>query len=191
MLFGGHVDPRGPINDQEELVAWLASAARGGHATDSGLPGAPEHSAHRPVHGASAESLQGPLVLTPPRRTAPTVRLLAVRQLHRSSVHADPPWTGTPWRSVRAWDKFPVGDEIGELVQDEPGIRDRRRIPGMTRKRKPIRGLQPQASPKRTMENPDVPPLRSPSRRHDRHASLTRDHGSRGRCRPQAPASAA
>jgi len=32
----------------------------------------------------------------------------------------------------------------------------------MTRKRKPIRGLQPQASPKRTMEDPDVPPLRSP-----------------------------
>ncbi len=31
----------------------------------------------------------------------------------------------------------------------------------MTRKRKPIPGLQPQASPKRTMEDPDVPPLRS------------------------------
>jgi len=70
--------------------------------------------------------------------------------------------TGTPWRSVRAWDKFAVGNEIGELVQDEPRIRDRPRVPGMTRKRKPIRGLQPQASPKRTMEDPDVPPLRSP-----------------------------
>src|SRR6266446_5890250 len=33
----------------------------------------------------------------------------------------------------------------------------------MTGKRKPIRGLQPQASPKLTMEYPDVPPLRSPS----------------------------
>src|ERR1700730_9461306 len=30
MLFCGHVDPRGPINDQEELVAWLASAGQNG-----------------------------------------------------------------------------------------------------------------------------------------------------------------
>jgi hypothetical protein len=32
----------------------------------------------------------------------------------------------------------------------------------MTRKRKPIRALEPQASPNRTMEDPDVPPLRCP-----------------------------
>jgi len=85
--------------------------------------------------------------------------------------------TGTPWRSVRAWDKFPVGDEIGELVQDEPGIRDRPGIPGMTRKRKPIRGLQPQASPKRTMKDPDLPPLRSPPQARTRLAEwpLTAD----------------
>src|SRR6266851_2656633 len=61
-----------------------------------------------------------------------------------------------PWRSVRARASWPVADEVGELVQDEPRIRDRPRVPGMTRKRKPIRGLQPQASPKRTMEDADV-----------------------------------
>ena len=33
----------------------------------------------------------------------------------------------------------------------------------MTRKRKPIGGLQPLPSPKRTMEDPQVSPLRSPS----------------------------
>src|SRR5260370_5850194 len=67
-----------------------------------------------------------------------------------------------PWRSVRARASWPVADEVRELVQNQPGIRDRPRVPGMTRKRKPIRGLQPQPSPKRTMEDPDVPPLRSP-----------------------------
>src|ERR1700737_4288202 len=54
--------------------------------------------------------------------------------------------------------ELPVADEIGELVQDQPGIRDRPRIPGMTRKRKP------------TMEDPDVPPLRSPSQARTRLA---------------------
>ena len=53
---------------------------------------------------------------------------------------------------------LPVGDEIGEFVQDEPGIRDRPGIPGMTRKRKP------------TMEDPDVPPLRSPAQARTRLA---------------------
>src|SRR6266851_4431882 len=75
-----------------------------------------------------------------------------------------------PWRSVRARASWPVADEVGELVQDEPRIRDRPRVPGMTRKRKPIRGLQPQASPKRTMEDPDVPPLRSPPQARTRLA---------------------
>ena len=54
--------------------------------------------------------------------------------------------------------ELPVADEVGELVQDEPGIRDRPGIPGMTRKRKP------------TMEDPDVPPLRSPSQARTRLA---------------------
>jgi hypothetical protein len=53
---------------------------------------------------------------------------------------------------VRARAKLPVADEVGELVQDQPGIRDRPRVPGMTRKRKP----------KRAMEHPEVSALRSP-----------------------------
>jgi hypothetical protein len=43
--------------------------------------------------------------------------------------------TGPPWQSARARGDLPVADEVGELVQDEPGIRDRPRIPGMTGKR--------------------------------------------------------
>jgi hypothetical protein len=77
---------------------------------------------------------------------------------------------GPPGRLVRARVDLPVADEVGELVQDQPGIRDRPGIPGMTGKRKPIRGLQPQPSPKRTMEDRDVPPLRSPSQARTRLA---------------------
>jgi hypothetical protein len=40
----------------------------------------------------------------------------------------------------------------------------------MTRKRKPIRGLQPQPSPKRSVKGPDVPALRSPSQARTRLA---------------------
>jgi hypothetical protein len=40
----------------------------------------------------------------------------------------------------------------------------------MTGKRKPIGGLESQPSPKRTMEDPDVPPLRSPSQARTRLA---------------------
>ena len=62
----------------------------------------------------------------------------------------------------RIRDNLRVAHEVGELVQDEPGIRDRPGIPGMTRKRKAIEELQPQPSPKRAMEYPEVSALRSP-----------------------------
>lgn len=71
--------------------------------------------------------------------------------------------TRPPWRSVLARDNVRVADEVRELVQDQPGIRDRPGIPGMTRKRKPIGGLESQSSPKRAMEEPQVSALRSPS----------------------------
>ena len=37
---------------------------------------------------------------------------------------------GPPGRLVRARGDLPLADEVGELVQDEPGIRDRPGIPG-------------------------------------------------------------
>ena len=40
----------------------------------------------------------------------------------------------------------------------------------MMRKRKPIGGLESQPSPKRTMKDPDVPPLRSPAQARTRLA---------------------
>ena len=78
------------------------------------------------------------------------VRFQPVRRL-LTILPPSPARTGPPWQSVRARANLPVANEVGELVQDQPGIRDRPRIPGMTRKRKP------------TMEDPDVPPLRSPA----------------------------
>ncbi len=53
--------------------------------------------------------------------------------------------------------------EVGELVQNRSGIRNRPGIPGMARKRKPIGRSESRPSPKRTMEDPQVSALRSPS----------------------------
>ena len=39
MLFGGHIDSRGPVNDEEELVAWLASTGYDSVSRDVENPG--------------------------------------------------------------------------------------------------------------------------------------------------------
>jgi hypothetical protein len=62
----------------------------------------------------------------------------SVRRPGHDAVHVDHPAAITSlggWRSVRACANLPVADEVGELVQDQPGIRDRPRIPKMTQKR--------------------------------------------------------
>jgi hypothetical protein len=60
------------------------------------------------------------------------VRFQPVRRL-LTILPPSPARTGPPWQSARARGDLPVVDEVGELVQDEPGIRDRSGIPGMTR----------------------------------------------------------